>query len=256
MVLRDAPDLEVLMLQRNARSTFVGGGMVFPGGAVDPHDHDPGLGAVASGRTGAAADAALRLPSGGLAYWIAAVRETFEEAGLLLGADVPATVGERLGTRRLDVEVGRCHLADLAADEGLGVDLGALHYFGHWITPLGNHRRYDTRFFVAAAPAGQEPCHDDREAVAWEWVRPADMLDRQRAGLVWMLPPTEACLRALAAAPSADALLADLAARPDGPPRLVADWGGVRTRLASDPAVLPGDDADEIHDPWEPRCPT
>jgi hypothetical protein len=71
-----------------------------------------------------------------------------------------------------------------------------------------------------------------------------------------MLPPTEACLRALAAAPSATALLADLAARPDGAPRLVTDWGGVRTRLASDPAVLPGDDADEIHDPWEHRCPT
>ncbi len=184
------------------------------------------------------------------------MRETFEEAGLLLASDVPAAAGERLTAQRLDVELGRCHLADLAAAEGLSVDLGALHYFGHWITPPGNHRRYDTRFFVAAAPVGQDPRHDDREAVAWEWVRPSDMLDRLRAGLVWMLPPTEACLRALAAAPSTDALLADLAARPDGPPRLVADRGGVRTRLASDPAVLPGDDADEIHDPWEHRCPT
>jgi 8-oxo-dGTP pyrophosphatase MutT (NUDIX family) len=256
MVLRDAPDLEVLMLRRNARSTFVGGGMVFPGGAVDPHDHDPGLGAVARGRTADVADAALRLPAGGLAYWAAAVRETFEEAGLLLATDVPTGAFARVADQRLDVELGRLHLADLAAGEGLTFDLGALHYFGHWITPRGNHRRYDARFFVTAAPAGQEPVHDDREAVAAEWVRPADMLDRLRAGLVWMLPPTEACLRALAAAPSAAALLADLDARPDGPPRLVADWGGVRIRLASDPAALPADDADEVHDHWEHRCPT
>jgi 8-oxo-dGTP pyrophosphatase MutT (NUDIX family) len=256
MVVRDAPDLEVLMLRRNARSTFVGGGMVFPGGAVDPHDREPGLHAVAHGRSAATADAALRLPAGGLAYWAAAVRETFEEAGLLLATDVTADAALRVAARRLDVELGRVLLAELAADEGLAFDLGALHYFGHWITPLGNHRRYDARFFVAAAPPDQEPLHDDREAVAWEWVRPADMLGRLRAGDVWMLPPTEACLRALDAAPSAADLLADLGARPDGPPRLVADWGGVRIRLAHDAAVLPGDDADEVHDPWEHRCPT
>ncbi len=142
------------------------------------------------------------------------------------------------------------------AAEGLAFDLAALHYFGHWITPPGQHRRYDTRFFLAAAPTSQEPVHDDREAVAWEWVRPTDMLGRVRTGDAWMLPPTEACLRALAEATSAAALLADLAARPAGPPRLVADGGGVRIRLAHDPAVLPGEDADAIHDPREPRCPT
>jgi 8-oxo-dGTP pyrophosphatase MutT (NUDIX family) len=257
MVLRDVPHLEVLMLRRNARSTFVGGGMVFPGGAVDPHDEDPGLRAVAHGRTDADADAALRVPGGGLAYWAAAVRETFEEAGLLLGCGaVDPGIGARLAARRLDVELGRCHLGALAADEGLGFDLGAVHYFGHWITPPGNHRRYDARFFVSAAPADQEPVHDDREAVAWEWVRPLDMLARVRAGEAWMLPPTEACLRALTQATSAAALLGDLAARPAGPPRLVADRGGVRIRLAHDPAVHSDDDADEVHDHWEHRCPT
>jgi 8-oxo-dGTP pyrophosphatase MutT (NUDIX family) len=256
MVLRDAPDLEVLMLRRNERSTFVGGGMVFPGGAVDPHDHDPGLRATARGRLAADADATLRVPDGGLAYWAAAVRETFEEAGVLLACNAPTATCERLGARRLDVEQGRSHLADLAAEEGLTFDLDAVHYFGHWITPPGNHRRYDTRFFVASAPSGQEPIHDDREAVAWEWVRPIDMLARLRTGAAWMLPPTEACLRALARTASAADLLADLGERPGGPPRLVADREGVRIRLAHDPAVLPDDDADEIHDPWEHRCPT
>jgi 8-oxo-dGTP pyrophosphatase MutT (NUDIX family) len=255
-VVRDAPALEVLMLRRNARSTFVGGGMVFPGGAVDPHDHEPGLAAVSTGRPADVADATLRVPGGGLAYWAAAVRETFEEAGLLLACSASAEAAARLAHQRREVEDGRRHLADLAAAEGLVFDLGGLHYFGHWITPTGQHRRYDTRFFVAAAPAGQEPLHDDREADAWEWVRPTAMLDRLRTGDAWMLPPTEACLRALTEVPGASALLDDLAGRPAGPPRLVADWGGVRVRLAHDPAVLLEDDADEIHDPWEPRCPT
>lgn len=264
MVLRDAPDLEVLMLRRNARSTFVGGGMVFPGGAVDPHDEDPGLAAVAHGRSAEDADAALRLAAGGLAYWTAAIRETFEEAGLLLACDRavdpdgqrPADQSTHLAARRLDVELGRCHLAEVAAEAGLAFDLAAVHYFGHWITPRGHHRRYDTRFFVAAAPPGQVPVHDDREAVAWEWVRPLDMLARRRAGRAWMLPPTLSCLEALVQVPTAEGLLGELGRRPAGPPRLVGDREGVRIRLAHDPAVHPDDDADEIHDHREHRCPT
>jgi 8-oxo-dGTP pyrophosphatase MutT (NUDIX family) len=257
MILRDAPDLQVLMLRRNARSDFVGGAMVFPGGAVDPHDLDPGLGAV-QGRTDAEASAVLRLAAGGLGYWAAAVRECFEEAGLVLACGpLPGDAVARVCEHRLAVELGRRHLADVAAAEQVRFDVSGVHYFGHWITPHGGPRRYDTRFFVTAAPADQEPSHDEREAVAWEWVRPHEMLDRCRRAEAWLLPPTEACLDALAQVASAAALLADLASRPAGPPPLVADRGGVRVRLAHDgPRRDDAEDVDEIHDSWEFRCPT
>ena len=95
MVVRDAlgPEgvtaLEVLMVRRNLRSDFVGGGYVFPGGAVDPHDGAVEAEALCVGRNDAEASALLGLASGGLAYWVAGVRETFEEAGLLLARDAP-----------------------------------------------------------------------------------------------------------------------------------------------------------------------
>ncbi|MGH9083778.1 MAG: NUDIX hydrolase, partial [Acidimicrobiales bacterium] len=193
MVVRDgdhptAP-LEVLMVRRNLHSDFVGGAYVFPGGALDPDDGGSGAAARCTGRTDAEASAVLGLPGGGLAYWVAALRECFEEAGLLLarlgdGPELLSLADEqdagRFARHRLDVNAGRRSLLDVCGEEDLRLPLDQVHYFSHWITPEGPPRRYDTRFFVAAAPPDQTPAHDAGETIADVWVRPADALDRHR----------------------------------------------------------------------------
>jgi 8-oxo-dGTP pyrophosphatase MutT (NUDIX family) len=158
MIVDDRPELHVLMLRRRAASQFVPGMDVFPGGGVDAADVARPDGVALDD---AAASARLGLASGGLAYWMAAVRETAEEAGLELVPD-------------------------------------ALHYVARWITPLGPPRRYDTRFFVAPLPPGQTPVADQSEAVHAEWLRPADALADVAAGRRAMLPPTVGMLRILA----------------------------------------------------------
>ncbi len=187
MLVRDAPapsggtSLEVLMVRRNLRSDFVGGAYVFPGGAVDPLDGGPEAEAICAGRTDAGASALLGFESGGLAYWVAVVRETFEEAGILLarregGPDLLAGDAEeeaRFAAERVAVNSGTRRFLDLCRDEGLRLSVGDIHYFAHWITPRGAPRRYDTRFFVAAAPPGQIAAHDAGETIAEVWISPA-----------------------------------------------------------------------------------
>ncbi len=241
MLLRDDPDLHVLMLRRNAQSTFVGGAMLFPGGAVDPDDAHPSFADLGHGLDDDHASTITGVPAQGLRYWIAAVRECFEEAGLLHAREPDGEPLRRdLGVHRGTVDRGERTFSSFVADEGLRLDLEPIHYFGHWITPRGRHRRYDTRFFVAAAPEHQEPSHDDRETVAWEWVRPADMLERSRDRQAWMLPPTVACLEALSAFDRSASFLevaASANARPARAPGLVEHLGGVRIRLPDDSAA-------------------
>ncbi|MBI2711079.1 MAG: NUDIX domain-containing protein [Actinobacteria bacterium] len=237
--------LEVFMLRRNLRSDFVGGAYVFPGGAVDPHDRADDLEGICDGRTDAEASARLGIDRGGLAFWVAAIRESFEEAGVLLATgpggdlvvlDDPA-IGERFVHHRRAVDRGERRLVDVCRDEGLRLAVGGMHYFGHWVTPRGAPRRYDTRFFLAAAPPAQTPLHDDREVIANLWIRPDDALERHRSGAYEMLPPTVASLRAMARFSStAEALqaAAEIVDVPRVEPRVVQDAGGVRI-------VLPGD---------------
>jgi 8-oxo-dGTP pyrophosphatase MutT (NUDIX family) len=206
MLVRDEPDgLEVFMLRRNLTSVFVAGAYVFPGGAVDASDGAPEMVARCRGRTDAAASATLGVPRGGADFWVAAVRECFEEAGLLLattngGRAVALTDGpttERFDAYRDELNAGRGSLADICTREDLHLDLGAIHYFSHWITPDGAPRRYDTRFFLAAAPPGQVPLHDNQETIAHLWIRPADALRRHRAGDYTMIEPTVETLKVL-----------------------------------------------------------
>ncbi len=252
MLIRDAPvvrdtcGLEVCMLQRNLKSDFVGGAFVFPGGGVDPADGEPDVEQLCAGRVDAEASAQLGLPRNGLAFWVAAIRESFEEAGVLaarhsdgspLSFDDPE-VASRFRAHRADVDQGVRRLVDVCAEEDLILDVGDMHYFGHWITPPGAPRRYDTRFFLAAAPTGQRPVHDDREVIATRWVNPLDALDAHAAGTFSMLPPTVASLRSLSRFSSAgDALTAAAAATaiPTMAPRVLSDEGGIRIVLPGDP---------------------
>ncbi len=231
MVLRDTEDgLEVLMLRRSPDTIFVPGAHVFPGGAVEPADHEPHPLADPVPDSDAASER-LGLDAGGLAFWVAAVRETFEEAGLLF-ADGPV---ERAEAHRDAVDAGRRSLAQVCEDEGLRLRLGDFRYFGHWITPPGGPRRYTTRFFVAPLPEGQAPSHDDGEAVAHEWVRPADALARFATGDWQLILPTERSLHALERFRTVDEALAHA----DTLPPLVDDCGGRRLSLPATQELTP-----------------
>ena len=248
MLVRDGADgMEVFMLRRNLQSVFVGGAYVFPGGAVDEEDSHTDLGPVCSGRTDAEASELLGVAEGGLAFWVAAVRECFEEAGVLLAYDASGTVlsladaavERRFVAHRRAVDTGRRRLVDVCLEEGLFLAVDRIHYFSHWITPLGAPRRYDTRFFVTEAPAEQVPLHDSRETIAGLWTRPADALARYAAGELDLIFPTIRNLEAIGRFERSADLLAAAAAIESVPailPRVVADGHGVRIVLPGDPA--------------------
>jgi 8-oxo-dGTP pyrophosphatase MutT (NUDIX family) len=256
MLVRDAPApaggsagtvLEVLMVRRNLKSDFVGGAYVFPGGAVDLADGGTEAEALCAGRSDAEASALLGFPSGGLAYWVAVVRETFEEAGLLLArrehgpALLAGDQGEesRLAAARLRVNDGSLRFLDLCRQEGLRLSVDRIHYFAHWITPRGAPRRYDTRFFVAAAPPGQRAAHDAGETIAEVWITPEEALARHRAGDIEVIFPTIRNLQAIGRFDTSTELLnaaAQASSVPAIEPRVIADGNGMRI-------VLPGDEA-------------
>jgi 8-oxo-dGTP pyrophosphatase MutT (NUDIX family) len=254
----DAGALEVFMLRRNLNSDFVGGAYVFPGGAVDPADRHADLEPICEGRTDAEASALLDIdsPTGGLAYWVAAIRESFEEAGVLLAYDRDGTIVDlrdpdeeaRFSVHRKAVDTGERRLIEVCAEEGLRLAVDGMHYWSHWITPVGPPRRYDTRFFLAAAPVGQSPLHDDRETIANCWITPADALARHRAGEFDMIFPTIKNLEALSRFSTAAEALAAAAAIESVPailPRVVADGDGMRIVLPGDPGY---DDAGGVPD--------
>jgi len=243
---REEGGFEVLMLLRNLNSDFVGGAYVFPGGAVDPVDATDEATSRCRGLDDAAASSILGVDEGGLAYWIACLRELFEEAGLLLAAPEGAgeldmsddAVTSRFAAHRAAVNDGSRRFLDVVAEERLVLDLDALCYFAHWVTPVGPSRRYDTRFFVAAAPRDQIPVHDDKELVANVWVAPHEALARHERGEMQLILPTIKNLQAISRFSTAAELLGAARAETRVPriePRIVADGDGVRILLPGDP---------------------
>ena len=203
MLVRDGADgdgpLEVLMLRRSLASVFMAGAYVFPGGALDAADAE--MAELCEGRTDASASAVLGTDAGGLAYWVAAVRECFEEAGLLLAVDAGGELvsmadeaaAARFNAHRHALVRGERTLADICRTESLRLATDRLYYCSHWITPAPSPRRFDTRFFVAPAPTEQVPLHDEGETIANEWMRPADALAR-----FTFIRPTKFSLEAIA----------------------------------------------------------
>lgn len=262
LLVRDGlAGLEVFMLLRNLRSDFVGGAYVFPGGAVDRIDHHGDLQHCCVGRTDHDASRRLGVRSGGLAFWVAAIRESFEESGYLLAYDgdgdlvslAEPDVASRFVEHRRAVDRGERSLIEVCRDEELRLAVDNMWYFGHWITPEGAPRRYDTRFFLAAAPPAQTPVHDDREVIDNLWIRPEEALDRHRAGQLSMLPPTVASLRALLPSATAAQALAAAAEAVDVPtvqPRVIMDEGGVRILMPGDPEFDAGYQGDVALGTW------
>jgi 8-oxo-dGTP pyrophosphatase MutT (NUDIX family) len=247
MLVRDRPDgPEVFMLRRTLNAVFVGGHYVFPGGAVDPADRHSDVEPLCDGLSDADASRQLGLDAGGLAYWVAAIRECFEEAGVLLATNAAGEVmrfddaaTEAAYTRhRHAVHDGDLRLVDLCRSEGLRLIAGDIHYVSHWITPVGEPRRFDTRFFVARAPDAQEPLHDDNETIASLWMRPADALDRQASGELQMITPTLKNLEFLAGSTSVEGIMA-AAASIEYPPTIVPELQLVDGEPAG--VLLPGE---------------
>jgi 8-oxo-dGTP pyrophosphatase MutT (NUDIX family) len=249
LLLRDGEQgVEVLLLERRPDSGFVPGAFVFPGGAVDPLDDHAELHAVADGPDDAEASRQFGIASGGFAYRIAAIRETFEECGALLASPigderlVGGEVAARLAPVRPELEHGSTRLAQICHEHSLRLRTSRLRTFAHWITPAGAPRRYDTRFFVTAAPTAHPIAHDGTETVSSVWLTPSDAIRRFEAGSLPLIVPTERCLRALARmprrarVPQADEVLAAIdenLADPAGPTD-VADRGGHRLALTPD----------------------
>ncbi|MCB0979070.1 MAG: NUDIX domain-containing protein [Ilumatobacter sp.] len=220
MLLRDtAGGLEVFMLRRTSAAVFAGGMYVFPGGKVDPADGD-----------------------GDEAYVVAAIRECYEEAGVLLADDAdgrPVDDGHPALTHRDAVYDGTVDMRALAATNGLSLRTGDLPWVAHWITPKGETaRRFDTRFFAAACPTGQTSHHDDNETVASMWVRPVDALARGQAGELMLMPPTIANLQFLAAHPTV-ATAMDAARTVGTPPCILPKIRQVDGRIVG--VAMPGD---------------
>ena len=212
MFLRDGEHgdgpLEVLMLRRAERDGDLrSGACVFPGGVLDPADRHAHLFVV--GPDDAQASAWLGLPEGGLDYLVAAVRESFEEVGLLLvgGADgAPVDLAPHataLASWRLRLQLGEGTMAELCAALDWRLDLRGLHYHSHWLTPPGVPKRFDTRFFTVPAPAGQQAVADLGEALELMWTTPRTAL---AVGSGYkLLPVTQRTLQELAGFDSAAA---------------------------------------------------
>ncbi len=180
---------EVLMLQRAQNAAFLGGAYVFPGGAIDAADSDPRVLRRIVGLSEAEANSRLQLPSGALAYYVAAVRECFEEAGVLLGVS-----GERAASL---MHWRKKSFLEMLETEDLSLPVGELAYFGHWITAPGRSRRFDARFFVALAPEGQQGSNDAHETVHDVWITPPEALQRAERGEIELVNATQSSLRDL-----------------------------------------------------------
>jgi 8-oxo-dGTP pyrophosphatase MutT (NUDIX family) len=204
VLARDAHHrMEVFLVRGDDRVAFMGGAHVFPGGRVDAAHllDEPEMGCDAI------AHATARLgdmpAATAIAYHVAAARELFEEAGVLLaregGRIVSMADGDegRFSAYRMALARREITIRDLLARERLRLALDALMLFAHWVTPAIETTRFDTRFFFARLPDGQEPVHDAHETTHGEWMTPQDAVERCRRGEIALPPPTWTTLRRL-----------------------------------------------------------
>jgi glyoxylase-like metal-dependent hydrolase (beta-lactamase superfamily II)/8-oxo-dGTP pyrophosphatase MutT (NUDIX family) len=204
LLLREAQGApEVFMLQRTASAAFLPGAYVFPGGALDADDASERALRRVLGLDDAQASARLGLAEGGLAYWVAAARECFEESGILLAFDrkdlpVDPERADALGAFRQALNAGSLPFSEFLEKEDLYIPAQEIAYYSHWITAPGRPRRFSTRFFVACAPAGQHGAHDRSETVHSVWVSPREALERDRRKEIELIFPTRSTLADLA----------------------------------------------------------
>jgi len=240
VVRDDHGPLEVFMLERHIQSDFAGGAYVFPGGKLDSADADPALAGIVDGWESLAARMGED-PDLVRALAVCAIRETFEEAGVLLARhedgqpvrlDDPAWIDKRkaIANREIDATA-------LAKETGIRYAADLLRFWQRWITPVFAPKRYDTRFFVAVMPEGQTPLHDDVETTASTWVRPADAIARGRSGQLVIIFPTRKTLETLDGLVTTASVFDAAVSRSVQPvlPRFVVEDGQGRVYLPGDP---------------------
>jgi 8-oxo-dGTP pyrophosphatase MutT (NUDIX family) len=226
VLLRDQPGraVETLLVKRHSRSRFAGGDYVFAGGKVEANDMPADAERFCRGL--GAEEAARRLggglpPRDALGFWVGAIREAFEEVGLLLAYGSDGTplafepgARERFAAHRAACQASNRAFFEVLRAEGLTLATDRLVYFAHWITPEENPIRFDTRFFAAPAPGGQEPDPDGHEIVDARWLVPAEALAARERGEISLRTPTMKNLELLTDGGSAATVLAALERRP------------------------------------------
>jgi len=217
MLLRDrAEGLEIFMVRRHHQIDFASGALVFPGGKTAPGDTDPALGALADGAEGWSAER--------LALAAAAIREAFEESGILLARERSGMLPGRARMDALDhyrapLDKGEMGITAMLSAESLRLACDLLTPFAHWITPPIMPKRFDTHFFLAEAPADQLAGHDGRESVDSVWIRPTDALAEPKKWKV--IFPTKMNLLKLSQASTVAGAIAEARATP---PVTVEPW--------------------------------
>jgi len=247
VLLRDGESgMEVLLMRRNRKAGFVPGAYVFPGGRVDGTDATPEAIERLDGLTPESAASRLELDGGeppAIAYYLAALREAFEETGILVGVrsdgSAPPTAAEdsTVDSIRDDVMEHRISFAQAIALLQCRIAGDAIEYLSHWITPMPEPRRFDTRFFAAKVRSGAKAIVDPREMTAAIWLTPADALRRVDEGELPMIFPTIKTLEQLAPHETVDEALGAFGGAPIQTimPTLVITPTGVGMQLEDEP---------------------
>ncbi len=240
---------EVFLLKRHEKSSFMGGNFVYPGGRVDRND---GSLEVSSRCQGISPEQAHQIlgesisPEESLAHWVAGIRELFEEAGVFLAYDqagIPFTLKnspqqEKFLNYRDLLQKGKLTICQLVDEERLLLAVDQLHYYAHWITPAARSERFDTRFFLASHPEGQEATYDQKETTIGVWFTPRKALEENLKGEAALSPPTLKTLEDLSRFRSIDEVFKSLKEneiRPIIP---------ILTKVSDDPIIL---------FPWDPE---
>ncbi|HEX7928878.1 MAG TPA: hypothetical protein VF678_14880 [bacterium] len=239
VLMRDPPQggpPELLVMERSASADFAAGAYVFPGGGLEAPDQSPEAVRLSPGLVPALAGQTLGSATSdaeALGYYVAAIRETFEESGILLGRPGPgqaASTAAAVAQARAQMNQGALSFLDWMAREGWVLSTEQLVYFAHWVTPEAVPKRFDTRFFLAAAPQGMEAAHDAQEVVSHRWITAEAALEAWRQKRIHMIEPTVKNLEKLAEFPSTQAALQGLRGKPVTRimPKLVVNAQGKR----------------------------
>ena len=228
MIVRQSSScFEVFMLRRNSGSAFAGGMYVFPGGRVEGDDHLHKYDIRRQGPGGSQLAQKAALGNEWRGYWIAGIRESFEEAGLLLAYREDGQLlefsneetREKFRDYRSLLNGGEISLLEICGREKLKLAADRIHFHNRFVTPLGRPRRFDTRFFIAEAPPGQTGQHDEQETVDSIWVSPEDALQMNDDGEFGLMGVTRHQLEQLGKYDSANAILGAAATQVDFPIR-------------------------------------
>lgn len=246
---KEPKGFEVFLLKRHEKSSFMGGNFVYPGGRVDRNDGSLEICPLCKGITPEEAYqifGGLLPPDESFAHWVAGIRELFEEAGVLLAYDqngnpfLLKNLAERekfLNYRNL-LQKDKLTICQLAQEEKILLALDQLHYYAHWITPEARSERFDTRFFLARHPVGQEATYDQKETMAGVWLTPKEALEENLRGEVMLSPPTLKTLEDLSRFKSIDEVFHSLRKKEIRPILPIL------TKISSDPLIV---------FPWDPE---